>query len=402
MSTPVSHTKYSPSKVMMIATCPGYEDREREDEEEDEFSPAAVGSRIHYALEKQDPEPLLSAHESSLYNRANTDLESLLDELCSLWGVERGELNIIREHKFRGITFKGLKEKQSGTADVLIRCGDKSCIADYKMGLLPVTHPKDNSQLMIYGVFEFAENRQCQECYLAVIQPTLSDSLKVARMVRSSKKKHRENHVNFAAKDYRQARDGYKAVISRRNRDWGNPFTYQSSPDVCPYCAKCASCRRVTELAISFSAEVLKEEDLKGTDISNILDAAQNNVLVGKLLSFYKVASEAQNQLKETAKSLNAMGIPVPGWKFGNGGELLTVNKEALTAYLREELTQEELMACTNSVSFKKALVVLLDKMAPEANKKERDAIKQALINDLETSGIVTARKTSVRLLREK
>ena len=66
----------------MLATCPGYISRPMtQDEEEDEFSPSAVGTRVHGALETQNPDMLLTRHERSLYNAANNMLGILLAAL---------------------------------------------------------------------------------------------------------------------------------------------------------------------------------------------------------------------------------------------------------------------------------------------------------------------------------
>lgn len=50
------HSFFSPSSITLFSTCPGYERKEVEggetEEEEDAFSPSAIGTRIHGALEK--------------------------------------------------------------------------------------------------------------------------------------------------------------------------------------------------------------------------------------------------------------------------------------------------------------------------------------------------------------
>lgn len=56
------HSFFSPSSIALFSTCPGYEREEVEktegedmEEEEDAFSPSAIGTRIHEALEKWTP-----------------------------------------------------------------------------------------------------------------------------------------------------------------------------------------------------------------------------------------------------------------------------------------------------------------------------------------------------------
>ena len=51
-----THSKYSPSKMALLATCPGYVPRPiTKEEEDDDFSPADIGTRGHAALETKNP-----------------------------------------------------------------------------------------------------------------------------------------------------------------------------------------------------------------------------------------------------------------------------------------------------------------------------------------------------------
>ena len=57
------HSFFSPSSIALFSPCPGYEREEVEkaeggetEEEEDAFSPSAIGTRIHEALEKMGVE----------------------------------------------------------------------------------------------------------------------------------------------------------------------------------------------------------------------------------------------------------------------------------------------------------------------------------------------------------
>lgn len=397
-----THSKYSPSSIAMLATCPGYIPRPMtQDEEEDEFSPSAVGTRVHGALETQNPDMLLTRHERSLYNAANNMLGILREMFTKEVGT--AEFEALPEHKFPGIRFNPDDPEQTGTADVLFRHGNTSMIVDYKMGIVPVSNPEVNSQFIYYGLLEFAERPDCERIILAVIQPSQQDALKTAAFYRTKESPTFSSDMPTVSMDAAEAVESVASVIMRRCRDADNPYAYSSSPHVCPYCDRLATCKKITSMARNFSLKVLKDKELAEGMIDSVGSAMDNPETLGSLLSFASIISEANKVHKDYAKTLFSCGVDVPGWKYASRGSTVKVDNDSFRAYVEQFLSPEDILDNISRLPVMKLLDLLLEKsMESGVSGKDKKAAKELLLKELQDLGIVREVKGAMALLKMK
>lgn len=397
-----THSKYSPSKIALLATCPGYVSRPlTPEEEEDDFSPSAVGTRVHGALETQNPDMLLTKHERSLYTAAN----NMVGILRGMMEKEVGtaDFEVLPEHKFPGIRFNPDDPEQTGTADVLFRHGNTSMIIDYKMGMVPVSNPEVNSQFIYYGLLEFSERPECERIILAVIQPSQQDALKTAAFYRTKESPTFSSDMPAVPMDATEAMKSIASVIIRHGRDADNPYAYSSSPHVCPYCDRLATCKKITSMARNFSLKVLKDKDLAEGMIDSVGTAMDNPETLGSLLSFASIIGEANKVHKDYAKTLFACGVDVPGWKYASRGNTIKVDNDTFRAYVEQHLSPEEILDTVSRLPVAKLLDIVLERTAVEgASKAEKKAAKELLLKDLQDLGIVREVKSAMALLKMK
>lgn len=397
-----THSKYSPSGLAMFATCPGYvAAQERQDEEvEDEFSPSAIGTRIHAALEAGDPCSLLSAHEQSIYENAQKMLDDAWTEFTMKTEVERGYQEYLPEHKFRGIVFDPAEEAQTGTADVLIRAGCFSLIADYKTGINAVTHPKDNAQFITYGLLEMKENPECEAVVLVLIQPTVADGFKTAVLYRT---------INSPALEYPEEVEGdfnsnlnrvASIILSHKaNRD--NPYAYHASPFTCAYCTKSNKCSRIFELARTLGKRTLDADVLTVNPVNEVMDGFDSPETVSQVLDFCFIMEKVQARVKEIAKTMFSAGVEVPGYKFASRGTTVHVNANQFREYILSRLSTEEIIGSLTTFPASKLLKFVIARETDGMTKEEEEEFRLKFLEDLEDMGVLKEVKAKVALLKK-
>lgn len=398
------HSKYSPSSIASYATCPGYRPKEKEEEESEEpneMDPASVGSRIHEALENDDPSTLLSSQEKWMYDKCKSEMEELIVLFSKVCGVKPEEIEVIPEHKFPGINMP-IVGTQTGTTDVLLRCGEASLIADYKTGMIEVGHPKTNSQTAVYSLYEFSERPECNMIIVATIQPQSEQCTKVAMILRNNGDKDIYNVPGIPMYENGDMSDIsllYTSTIERAERLIAHTSEYRVSPDVCVHCGRLATCPNIAKLTSRFGKEILhlEEDDKLIVDMDEAIDSPEN---IGRLMSFYKIALESEKEIKKIARGLFNMNVEIPGWKASKGARTISVDKERFKEYVRNRLEDSEIVEILGSLPVGKILNAIIDKFDSDMEKDERNEIKDIMISDLEDSGVVREVKTGVRIIR--
>lgn len=398
------HSFFSPSSIALFSTCPGYEREEvektegEEMEEEDAFSPSAIGTRIHGALEKMDPSNLLTKSEHWKYEVCKSEFEAFYAKMKEVAGGK--DFQIFPEHTFKGIeTQVGI---QTGSADVLGRCGELSFIVDYKQGCLEVDHPNENFQLNTYALMEMTENKDCMAVIMAIIQPEAEQVTRIAVLPRYEEDIELFINLGFDMSFFHSSGEvacTYLGTISRVIEHNNNSKYFRTSHEVCPHCSKLSTCPRIAELTYKFGKKILgvEEDDKLLVDLEEAIDKPEN---VGRLLSFYKLASKAEDAVKATAKNMLNMGVEIPGWKKGKGTTTINVDKEAFKDFARKRLGDEKVLELVSSVSVKRVLDEIIDSVDGEMNKEQRLEIKDQLISELEDSGVVREVKVGSRIIK--
>lgn len=398
-----THSKYSPSGLAMFATCPGYvaaQDQQNEEEVEDEFSPSAIGTRIHAALEAGDSRFLLSAHEQSIYDNAQKMLEDAWVEFTMKTEVERGYQEFLPEHKFRGIVFDPAEEAQTGTADVLIRAGCFSLIADYKTGINAVTHPKDNAQFIAYGLLEMEENPDCEAVVLVLVQPTVADGFKTAVMYRT-KASPRLEYADEVEGDFKYNLSRVSSIILSHKANRDNPYEYHASPFTCAYCAKSNKCSRIFELARTLGKRTLDADVLTVNPVNEVMDGFDSPETVSQVLDFCFIMEKVQVRVKEIAKTMFSAGVEVPGYKFASRGTTIHVNASQFREYILSRLSLEEIVGSLTTFPASKLLKFVMARETEGMSKEEEEEFRLGFLEDLEDMEILKEVKARVALLKK-
>lgn len=397
-----THSKHSPSKLALTATCPGYISRPMtKEEEEDDFSPSAIGTRVHAALEVGDPGTLLTKHEHLLYTAATNMVATLKEVMEKETGTK--DFQILPEHRFPGIRLNPEDPLQTGTADLLFRHGNTSMIIDYKMGMVPVSEPEENPQFIYYGLLEFAERPECERIILAVVQPSQHESLKTASFYRSNNSQRFAIERPAVAMNADEARESLVAVIQRYERDKDNPYAYTSSPHACPYCERLPQCKKITSMARKFALKSLKDKELAEAMIDSVGSAMDQPEVLGALLSFAKILEAANKVHKDYAKTLFACGVDVPGWRYASRGNTVKVDTDSFRAYINQHLTSDEILDSVTRLPVAKLLDMMVEKNeVAGATRAEKKAAKEMTMKELEDLGIIKEVRASMALLSTK
>lgn len=399
------HSFFSPSSIALFSTCPGYEREEAEktegeemEEEEDAFSPSAIGTRIHEALEKMDPSNLLTKSEHWKYEVCKSEFESFYEKMKEVAGGK--DFQIFPEHTFKGIeTQVGI---QTGSADVLGRCEELSFIVDYKQGCLEVDPPAENFQLNTYALMEMEENKDCMAVIMAIVQPEAEQVTRIAVLPRYEEDIELFMNMSFDMSFFHSSGEvycTYQGTIARVIDHNSNPKYFRTSHEVCPHCSKLSTCPRIAELTYKFGKKILgvEEDDKLLVDLEEAIDKPEN---VGRLLSFYKLASKAEDAVKATAKNMLNRGVEIPGWKKGKGTTTINVDKEAFKDFARKRLGDEKVLELVSSVSVKRVLDEIIDSVDEDMDKEQRLEIKDQIISELEDSGVVREVKVGSRIIK--
>lgn len=399
------HSFFSPSSIALFSTCPGYEREEAEkgegeemEEEEDAFSPSAIGTRIHEALEKMDPSNLLTKSEHWKYEVCKSEFEAFYAKMKEVAGGK--DFQIFPEHTFKGIeTQVGI---QTGSADVLGRCEELSFIVDYKQGNVEVDPPAENFQLNTYAIMEMEENKDCMAVIMAIIQPEAEQVTRIAVLPRYEEDIELFMNMGFDMSFFHSSDEvycTYQGTIARVIDHNSNSKYFRTSHEVCPHCSKLSTCPRIAELTYKFGKKILgvEEDDKLLVDLEEAIDKPEN---VGRLLSFYKLASKAEDAVKATAKNMLNMGVEIPGWKKGKGTTTINVDKEAFKDFARKRLGDEKVLELVSSVSVKRVLDEIIDSVDEDMDKEQRLEIKDQLISELEDSGVVREVKVGSRIIK--
>lgn len=345
-----------------------------------------------------DPSNLLTKSEHWKYEVCKSEFESFYEKMKEVAGGK--DFQIFPEHTFKGIeTQVGI---QTGSADVLGRCEELSFIVDYKQGCLEVDPPAENFQLNTYALMEMEENKDCMAVIMAIIQPEAEQVTRIAVLPRYEEDIELFMNMSFDMSFFHSSGEvycTYQGTIARVIDHNSNPKYFRTSHEVCPHCSKLSTCPRIAELTYKFGKKILgvEEDDKLLVDLEEAIDKPEN---VGRLLSFYKLASKAEDAVKATAKNMLNMGVEIPGWKKGKGTTTINVDKEAFKDFARKRLGDEKVLELVSSVSVKRVLDEIIDSVDEDMDKEQRLEIKDQIISELEDSGVVREVKVGSRIIK--
>ena len=242
-----AHAHYSPSSLKYFEICPSYLNRTDEDS-----NPAAEqGTRIHHALEHEDPSELHNEEEHRLYEMTLACAQGNEEA----HGVLEGEL--LREIRLR---IDLHHHETFGTLDRLRIAGRVAVAQDYKFGVNPVDDADINAQAWTYslGIFQrFPEVEIIHFYFLIPKQETVTHAIFVRHEEVEPEDWWTDEH-NVAA-TYDDIRLRVNLIISRSEEAATLPTgkrTYNPQAHVCEFCGFKEKCKALGDKALVIASKL--------------------------------------------------------------------------------------------------------------------------------------------------
>lgn len=166
-----AHAHIGPSSLKSHALCAGFEKLHENDVPAHTKAAAAMGTRIHEAVEVRNPDLLETELEVSIYHDLIRDLDLRLEEVFPGGGYEL-------EQEIRlPIWMPGVKNEFFGTCDILARRGHVALLHDHKTGVGAVDAPPNNLQAKAYCVGVFDRHPELTEIHVSFSVPQRGELL---------------------------------------------------------------------------------------------------------------------------------------------------------------------------------------------------------------------------------
>lgn len=278
------HAEFSPSQLKYLAGCSGYQGRSGTN------AAAAMGTRIHEALEIEDPSNLQSEEEVSIYNEILTDQNEYLANY-------KDSRRLTEEHAEIQLDVKLVGTETYGTCDYLcIFDNVDGVLIDYKTGISKIDTPAKNFQAKAYtvGCFQKYPELTCIDFVFFVPQRNeiLSDT--------------------FYREDLDEVIEELSDVILKAEKvrpkwETGTPSLEELTPTVdCRFCKHEDTCPALGGLVV----EVAKKVDPQLPDVD--LDTVEDPEVVEQLYMIAKIVTNWADRFKKRAIKLAEDGIEYP------------------------------------------------------------------------------------------
>lgn len=338
------HAEFGPSSLKYYAICGGYHGR-------DGTSPAAEkGTRIHEALEVRNPASLHDEEEVEIYNQITRDEDELISMvLQDRPYVTHREVRLDVEVDAESPTF--------GTCDLLLRCGTRALMIDYKTGISKIDEPQDNWQAKAYTLGVFQKYPEIEEVVFAFIVP-LNGGVLVG---------------TFHRPEMYQLRADISTVIRRAEQTrpkWANGTIDidDLKPSVnCRFCRHEDECPALgglcVEVAKRYRPDLLPEGSIAASDIGDPATLGKLHIVAG-------IVEHWASAIKFKAVSAALAGQEFEGLRLKSMGALKkTVEKNYLaTLAVRYGLTMPEVIDAAELTL--NQLAEALHNKAPRGKKK--------------------------------
>ena len=338
------HAKYSPSSLKSYEQCPSYQGRSG-------TNPIAeAGTRIHEAIEKEDPTSLQDPVEQQLATWC-------LQFLTHNRGDRARSANLVASHQEIFLEMHVGDHSTSGTSDLLdIYSDGKACLYDWKSGFGAVEDAETNIQGQAYAYGAFSKFPQIDELALYLVMP----------------RRQEITYALYKRSDLPRIKLRISTIIARAKEG----VEYTPTEGVCDYCAKQGSCKALAAKALVIGQkagfDVPDSVSLNGTpeDRAKILKLA--NLLSGW-------ADEAKKELLRQALE---EGAEIPGYRIDQRRTPRTISEPLLGYNAVKDLIslEEYLQACTR-VSVPSLEKFVSDK-APKGKKAEAKQHLEDLLRD--------------------
>jgi len=374
-----AHAEYGPSSLKYFETCPSYENRkEKEDAELHEMTVA--GTRIHHALEREDPESLQDEGEQMLAWQMMNKVYSNEE----MFGVSEGE-------KFNEIRLQiDLSNHQTfGTMDRLAVYGNVAVAHDYKCGWTPVDDAEINSQAWAYTLGVFQRFPKVEIVYFYFLVPR-QNTITMAAFLRDENVEIPEWWEEEGQESSGTMHDLHlriNLVISKAKKLAGKEFN--PTPHVCEWCGRKETCQALNDKVLLIYRDRMED----GLVLPEYLDASLMDTPeeIGKARMMVPVLEAWIESVKAKANELAFdEGLDIPGFKKMTKKTKRVVSNAVAAFNVAEGygVTLPDFIECVGSVHIT-ALEDKIREAAPHGSKEDNlEAFLEELIeNDILSGG---------------
>ena len=353
------HAEFSPSSLKYVAGCPGYEGRSGTS------AAAEKGTRIHEALEIEDPSNLESEEEVDIYNQIMVQESGFLKEF-----TDQG-VTILEDLKEIQLNVELTGTETWGTCDRLsIFDNQTAVLGDYKTGISVIDSPEINRQAQAYTVGAFQKYPDITEITFVFYVPVRNEVL--------SHKFHRDDLPGLVAQLSKIIKDGERI---RPRWKLGEQDLSDLSPTVnCRFCKHEETCPALGYLVISVAKKI--NPDLPEVDF----DSTDNPEIVEQLWVIAKIVSNWSQRLKKRAIEMAQEGVEFPTLKLKSMGSprKISDNEAMLKVAEGYGMTLETILGLASI-----PLGKLSKEAAANAEKGNKKKISDEFLDDLESQGII-------------
>lgn len=340
------HAEFSPSSLKNFEACPSFRGRSGSN------PIAEAGTRIHEAVEKEDPSVLVDEVERSL-------AEWCLAFLAHTRGEKSRTADLVASHQEIALTMRLGDHNTFGTSDLLDIYQDRgiprktAVMYDWKTGYGAVEDAEYNAQVQAYTLGVFQKFPDIDELAFYLVLP----------------RRQEVTYAVYTRGDIGRIRLRLGTIIARAKL----AKEYNPTEGVCDYCAKQGSC-----MALKDKALVVAQKAGFEVPASISLDGTPEDK--GKLL---KLASILQGWAEETKKELLRQALEedseIAGYKVDQRRTPRTIDNPLVGYDAIKELVsvEEYLLSCT------RVSVPQLEKFVSERAPKGKKAEAKQHLEDL-------------------
>lgn len=384
-----AHHKYGMSTLNYLAACPGFTQRQNDDNEA-----AEDGTRLHEIMQKViarilnpviDPKngddiadwgKTMTASKALKWvvqrETVTEDEETYLEFCCKeldrwLPKVDWHVTNPVRVEQRVYIHHPDGSELNYGHYDVLLFLSEDTAIKfDWKFGWIPVPSAENNWQGKGYAVGCFQEFPRLKKIGVVFVQP------KLHRVTRT----HYERSALYEM--YREIKQVIEAAQAPRKRLGPGPYC-----DFCAVSSTCSALLNEAEKALAVYEGLPIPSGFAGLQINTAEDAAKAMYVLDRLQTLIDNAGHLKELAKQFARDNNgAIAAPLPD------GKLITVELRQKNASrsarlpaliadtLKETLSPEQVLGCCDPK------ITALEEIFADAFVEKQSALSKSILDE--------------------
>lgn len=369
-----AHHKYGMSTLNYLAACPGFTQRQNDDNEA-----AEDGTRLHSVMERVLVELQLGQETASavlsrvLASATVTEDEEVYLEFCCkeldhwIVKVPKGSPIFLEERVY--IYNPDGSELNFGHYDLLLFLSAETAVLfDWKFGWIPVPSAENNWQGKGYAVGCFQDFPRLKKIGVVFVQP------KLHRATRT----HYERSALYEM--YREIKQVIEAAQAPRKRLGPGPYC-----DFCAVSSTCSALLNEAEKALAVYEGLPIPSGFAGLQINTAEDAAKAMYVLDRLQTLIDNAGHLKELAKQFARDNNgAIAAPLPD------GKLITVELRQKNASrsarlpaliadtLKETLSPEQVLGCCDPK------ITALEEIFADAFVEKQSALSKSILDEAE------------------